>query len=119
MACHSSTEPLQACAWEYDGVKAILVADTDRHDASNTLVTTAPKGKIHVFYSGGPRESSDFAGGVLKIPVDLKYREFMAVLAVPEGKDASALLKRFDDAFAVINQANHEPDPWDDAEVRK
>ena len=118
------TDPLQACAWELDGVKAILVADTDRNPAQNTVVTTAPRGKLHIFYSDGRRESRDFAGGTLKLPVSLKYREFLAVLAVPEGKDASALLERFAGAFDVIAGANREPDPWDDppkleTEVRK
>ena len=116
------TEPLQSCAWEVDGIKAILVADTDRKPAENTLVTAAPRGMLHIFYSDGRRESREFAGGELKLPVSLKYREFAAVIAVPVGKDASALLKRFADAFAVVAKANHEPDPWDEPtkkEVRK
>ena len=116
------TEPLQSCAWEVDGIKAILVADTDRKPAENTLVTAAPRGMLHIFYSDGKRESREFAGGELKLPVSLKYREFSAVIAVPVGKDASALLKRFADAFATIAKANHEPDPWDEPtkkEVRK
>ena len=109
------TDPLQSCAWEVDGVKAILVADTDQAPAENTLVTAAPKGKLHIFYSDGRRESREFGGGTLKLPVFLKYREFIAVLAVPEGRYASALLGRFADAFEVIARANREPDPWDDA----
>jgi hypothetical protein len=112
-------DPLQSCAWEVDGVKAILVANTDRPEAENTVVTDAPKGKLHIFHSDGRRESRDFGGGTLKLPVKLEYREFVAVLAVPEGADAETMLKRFSDAFTVIEKANHEPDPWDDAEVRK
>ena len=113
------TDPLQACAWEVDGVKAILVANTDKPDAENTLSTAASKGELHIFGSDGRREVVKFGGGELKLPVKLKYREFVAVIAVPEGRNASALLKRFGDAFRVIEKANHEPDPWDDAEVRK
>ena len=44
----------------------------------------------------------------------LKYREFVAIVAVPEGKDAAATLQRFDAAFEVIARANHEPGPWDE-----
>ena len=113
------TEPLQSCAWELDGVKAILVADTDRTPRENTVVTTAPRGKLHLFHSDGKKEIREFAGGKLRLPVSLKYREFLAILAVPEGKDASALLERFANAFEVIGKTNREPDPWDDAEVRK
>ena len=113
------TEPLQSCAWEVDGVKAILVANTDRADAENTVVTTAPRGKLHIFHSDGRKEIREFAGGELKLPVFLKYREFLAVLAVPEGRDASAPLARFAAAFRVIEKANHEPDPWDDTEAFK
>jgi len=109
------TEPLQSCAWEVDGVKAILVANTDRPDAENTLVAAAPGGKLHIFYSDGGKESRAFRGGTLKLPVKLKYCKFLVVLAVPDDRDAAALLGRFADAFAVIEKANHEPDPWDDA----
>ena len=113
------TEPLQSCAWELDGVKAILVANTGRKAAENAVVTTAKKGKLHVFYSDGRKETRDFAGGTLKLPVSLKFREFFAVLAVPEGVDAAAVVKRFAAAFAVIEKANREPDPWDDKEAFK
>lgn len=117
------TEPLQSCAWEVDGVKAILVADTGRARQENTVVTTAPKGKLHIFHSDGRREVREFGGGTLKLPVSLNCREFLAVLAVPEERNAESLLKRFADAFAVIEKANREPDPWNEAktnaEVRK
>ena len=116
------TEPLQSCAWEVDGVKAILVANTGRKFAENAVVTTAPRGELHIFYSDGRKLVRKFAGGTLKLPVALKFREFLAVLAVPEGKDAAAPLGRFAAAFRVIEKANREPDPWDDSaktEVRK
>ena len=109
-----STEPLQSCAWELDGVKAILVADTAEAPEENTLVTTVPKGTLHRFYSDGRRETQPTAGGEVKLPVALKYREFAAIVAVPEGKDAAATLQRFDEAFKIIAEANHEPGPWDE-----
>ena len=114
------TEPLQACAWEAGGAKAILVANTGRKTAENTVVAEAPKGKLHIFYSDGRKEQRDFDGGELKLPVSLKYREFLAALVIPDGADAAAPLARFASAFEVIAKANGEPDPWDDAkEVRK
>ena len=95
-------------------MKAILVADTDEKPAENTLVTTVPKGTLHWFYSDGRRETQSVAGGEVKLPVALKYREFAAIVAVPEGKDAAATLQRFDEAFKIIAEANHEPGPWDE-----
>ena len=38
----------------------------------------------------------------------------LAAVAVPEGKDASAVLKRFGEAFGEIAKANNEPGPWAD-----
>ena len=69
---------------------------------------------MHWFFSDGRRETRPTAGGEVKLPVALKYREFAAIIAVPEGKDASATLARFDEAFKVIAQANNEPGPWDE-----
>lgn len=109
-----STEPLQACAWELDGMKAILVADTDGKPAENTLVAAVPRGTLHIFYSDGRRESIATSGGGTKLPVRLKPKEFLAAVAVPEGKDASAVLKRFGEAFVEIAKANNEPGPWAD-----
>ena len=105
---------MQACAWEYDGVKAILVANTDAKRHENVLETPAPKGTMHLIFSRGGYETRRVSAEVVKLPVSLDHHEFLAALIVPEGRDAGALLKRFREAFAVIAAAYSEPDPWDD-----
>ena len=48
------------------------------------------------------------------MPLALGEMEFAAILAVPEGHDASAQLTKLAAAFEVIARANGEPDPFAD-----
>ena len=109
-----STEPLQACAWRLDGVTVLLAANTGKERGENTLTTDIPACALHLFYSDGRREQRRHAGGRLEMPLVLNEMEFAAILAVPEGHDASAQLTKLAAAFEIIACANGEPDPFAD-----
>ncbi|MBQ6353311.1 MAG: hypothetical protein IJJ28_08595, partial [Lentisphaeria bacterium] len=107
-----ATEPLQSCAWEYRGVRALLAANTGEARAENTLLTVVPKDRVHLFFSDGRREELAHPGGEFRLPVALEPCGFVAAVAVPEGRDAAAVLAKFAAAFEVVAKADHEPDPW-------
>ena len=107
-----SSEPLQACAWQLDGMTALLAANTGGERGENALTTELPAGMLHIFYSDGRRERRPHAGGKLELPIALNEMEFIAILAVPEGGDASAQLAKISAAFETIALANDEVDPF-------
>ena len=92
----------------------LLAANTGKERGENTLTTDIPACALHLFYSDGRREQRRHAGGRLEMPLVLNEMEFAAILAVPEGHDASAQLTKLAAAFEIIACANGEPDPFAD-----
>ncbi len=105
---------VQGSCWKYDSCTAAVLVNTEAEPCSNEVIFEAPaeKSRIHVFEAGKKERSFVGYGKTVRMEFTLQPRGCMVLLAIPEGKNAEVLLKKFRSAFEQIQSTIFGKDPF-------